>query len=216
MSEATDATGPQALQTASLASVAAEVVDRVRAIYEEAFPAHQREPFEDIAALARDGDAIAVAGMRDGDPVGLAFLTRLDGVGHYFLEYFAVAADRRGGGIGQALWRAVATTLDPRPVVLEVEDPAEPGIDVAEAAQRERRVRFWEKVGARMLPVADYLVPRLGEDGVEPLLLMWIAGAPGAVAPAGGELGRLVVALYVDGYGLDPGHPLVVRAGEAA
>ena len=94
--------------------------------------------------------------------------------------------------------------------MLEVEDPAEPGIAAEEAAQRERRVRFWERVGARVLPVAGYVVPKLGEDGTEPLLLMWIAD-PGAADP---DLHDLVVALYESGYKLAPDHPLVVRAHE--
>ncbi len=214
MSKATDTAGSQAFELASLDTVSDGLRAGVQALYEEAFPPRQREPFADIVAASRDGAGIALVPVDGEQPVGLAFLSSLGAAGPLFLEYFAIAADRRGAGVGQALWHAVADALavrgEPAAVVLEVEDPAEAQIAAEEVAQRERRVRFWQRVGARMLPVSGYIVPTLDEDGTEPLLLMWIA-PPGAADP---DLHDLVVALYEHGYRLDPDHPLVVRAHE--
>lgn len=191
--------------------------DRVRAIYEEAFPARQREPFAELAAASTDGEPCALAGIQDGQPVGLASFSSLHSIGWRFLEYFAVDAGRRGAGLGRALWKAAAAAVrggddDPRPVVFEVEDPAEPGIGAAERAARERRIRFWGHVGARPLPVEGYVVPNIDGSGVEPMLLMWVPPSPADADPDGAALLALVLALYRHGYGLDDDDPLVERA----
>jgi hypothetical protein len=116
------------------------------------------------------------------------------------------------------LWKAVARQLaaadGPRPIVLEVEDPAEPRIGELEAAQRARRVRFWERVGASTLPVDGYVVPNVGTAGTEPLRLMWMPARPGEPAPDADALLDLVLALYETGYGLDGDHDLVRGARE--
>ena len=193
----------------------AETLEGVRAIYEEAFPARQRVPFAELVDGARNGDEVALIGLELKRPMGIAFLSRLDAVGHLFLEYYAVASDLRGGGRGQALWRAVHDDLRrtaPRPVVLEVEDPAEPDIEPDEAAARERRVRFWEHVGATPLPLDGYVIPDIDGDGVEPMRLMWIGAQPADQAPRDGGLLELVLALYESGYGLSADDELVQRA----
>ena len=106
MSKGTDTAGSQAFELASLDTVSDGLRAGVQAVYEEAFPSHQREPFADIVAASRDGGGIALVPVDGGQPIGLAFLGSLDDAGPLFLEYFAVAADRRGAGLGQALWRA--------------------------------------------------------------------------------------------------------------
>ena len=205
-------------ETARLADLPPAAQARVREIYEEAFPARQRVDFEEILDAARSGEEIALAGLEDGRPTGLAFLSRLESAGHLFVEYFAVARDLRGGGRGGGLWTALREELarcEPgRAIVLEVEDPQEPGIAADEADQRGRRVRFWEKAGARLLAVEGYVIPDVGGDGIEPMRLMWVPGGDDDEPPHGARLLALILALYDAGYGLDPGDELVRRAHE--
>ncbi|MFP5364031.1 MAG: GNAT family N-acetyltransferase [Thermoleophilia bacterium] len=188
----------------------------VQAIYEDGFPARQRVPFAELVEGSRSGAELALVGLEDRRPMGLAFLTRLDCAGHLFLEYFAVARELRGAGRGGSLWKAVRDELaasEPgRPIVLEVEDPAEPGIDAAEAEHRARRVRFWEKAGAIALPVDGYVIPDVGGDGTEPMRLLWVPGRPADEAPRDERLLELILALYEAGYGLDRDDALVRRA----
>lgn len=205
-------------QTARLEDLPPDAQERVRAIYEEAFPARQRVAFVEILDAARSGVEIALVGLEDGRPIGHAFLSRLEPAGHLFVEYFAISSALRGGGRGGALWTALRDELarcEPGlPIVLEVEDPGEPGIDAAEAEQRTRRVRFWEKAGARLLAVEDYVIPDVGGDGSEPMRLMWVAAAPGDDPPRDGRLLGLILALYESGYELAPDDALVRRARE--
>jgi GNAT superfamily N-acetyltransferase len=205
-------------ETARLEDLPPDAQARVRGIYEEAFPARQRDPFEQIVAAARSGDEIALVGLEAGQPVGLAFLSRLDAVGHLFVEYFAVARELRGGGRGGRLWQALREELarcEPGlPIVLEVEDPGEDGIDAGEADQRARRVRFWERAGARLLAVEGYVIPDVGGDGIEPMRLMWVPGDGDGEVPRDERLLALILALYEAGYGLGPEDALVRRAVE--
>ncbi|HEU0316966.1 MAG TPA: GNAT family N-acetyltransferase [Solirubrobacteraceae bacterium] len=206
----------RALATAELGDLSRAARDRVLEIYEEAFPARERDPFEAVLAASRAGGEIALVALEGDRPIGLAFLRRLEAVGCLLLEYFAVAADRRGAGVGRAFWQTAVSALGERDagsaIVLEVEDPNEPDIDAAQAEQRARRVRFWEQLGARMLRLECFVVPNLGESGVGAMRLMWIGQASGAGEPSGRSLLELIVAVYEEGYGLAPDHALVERA----
>lgn len=187
----------------------------VRAIYEEAFPPQQRAPFDELIAGARKGDRFFVVVTGTADPVGFAALSQLKSIECVFVEYFAVARHRRGRGIGAGLWEEMLRTLEerhePLRLVLEVEDPDEPGIAAEKVEVRRRRIRFWERCGARLLADHGYTMPDLG-GGTEPLRLMWADPTmPTAARPTGEELFQLIRALYVEGYGLPEDHPLVVR-----
>jgi GNAT superfamily N-acetyltransferase len=189
----------------------------MRSIFEEAFPVWEREPFDDLIGREAAGAVTPVVMVDDGQPAGLAVTSRLDVVQWSYLEYLAVAADRRGQGLGGLLWRAMIQDLvardQPGRVVLEVEAPA----GVAEASPafrlRERRIRFYQRLGAGLLPVRDYVVPRLdGVAGSHPMLLLWAAIAEGVAPPSPAELVSLLPAVYAAGYGLRADHPLVLAA----
>jgi GNAT superfamily N-acetyltransferase len=195
--------------------------DSVHSMFEEAFPVWEREPFDDLVGREAAGVATPVV-MVDGDqPVGLAVTSCLDSVQWSYLEYFAVVLDRRGKGLGGHLWRAMIRDLavrdQPSRVVLDVEDPAGVPEGSPEVRLRERRIRFYERQGARLLPVRDYVVPRLDDvAGSQRALLLWAAGADDAQPPGLAELVSLLPAVYAAGYGLEADHPLVLAAVRAS
>ncbi len=189
----------------------------VRAVFEEAFPVWEREPFDDLVGREAAGLATPVVMTDSGQPVALAVTSCLDSVQWSYLEYFAVASDHRGHGVGGHLWRAMIQDLavrdQPSRVVLDVEDPAGAPEGSPEVRQRERRIRFYERQGARLLPARDYVVPRLdGVAGSQPMLLLWAAIAGDAEPPSPAELISLLPAVYAAGYGLRADHPLVLAA----
>jgi GNAT superfamily N-acetyltransferase len=191
--------------------------DSVRSIFEEAFPAWEREPFDDLVGREATGIATPVVMMDSGQPAALAVTSRIDSVQWSYLEYFAVAADRRGHGLGGQLWHAVLQDLtvrdQPGRVVLEVEDPAEVPPGSPERRQRERRIRFYERQGAQLLPVRDYHVPRLDDvTGSYSMLPLWAAVTGDTGPPSRAELFRLLPAVYAAGYGVPADDPLVLAA----
>lgn len=185
------------------------------AIYLEAFPPAERIPFSDLAARDAQGRSRVDLALEGDEVVGIASLAPLLD-DWSLLEYIAVASGRRGGGIGAAIWGAVTgALLAERPgaaVLLEIENPEAPRLDAAERSMRERRRRFYTRLGARLLRVPAYSVPDATDPGA-PALPMLLMAAPGrrAALPAA-ETRRLVADLYRIAYGLDGDDPLVRRA----
>lgn len=185
--------------------VAAEALDADRltaleALYEERFPGELRAPFGDLLR-----DQVVVLLDDDGRPGGFAVTRALSSTGWVFLRYFAVAA--RGKGVGSQLWVALCRRwagAGYSRVLLDVEDPDEPGEDAEEVAVRHRRIAFYERLGVQMLPVTEYFPPH--DDVPHRLRLM----AAGTAAPfAGADLTAMVLAVYEHRYGLPPTDPAV-------
>ena len=188
----------------------------VRAIYEQAFPVRQREAFDSLLEAAREGDGLTLVATEAGEVVAFAALSRLKRVACSFLEYYAVLEGRRGGGLGRLLWAELLRYLDrsgeSARLVFEVEDPAEADADPEEQHTRRRRIRFYERLGAVILPVHDYVVPNLDGTGTERMLLMWADAGGDEAGPPRADLRELVRGLYTEGYELPEDDPLVLRA----
>ncbi|MCR3749120.1 GNAT family N-acetyltransferase [Lentzea californiensis] len=174
----------------------------VRQIYFDGFEPHLRAPFDDLLA-----DTALV--LVDSRPLGLAVLRVLGGTGWVYLRYFTVG--EKGRGLGEHLWthlRVAMTGAGHTRIIYDVEDPAQPGIDPAEERIRHRRIAFYRRLGAVLLPVNGYLPPE-GSAG-HPMLLMaadYVAQTPAAAD----DLGRIVVAVYEHRYGIAPSDPVVTR-----
>ena len=192
-------------------------VDDVRRIYAEGFPPHQRANFAEVSERRR-GDESALALVRGGQPCGFAMLRSLGDTGWIYLRYFVVDRHQRGQGLGGVLWdqlaarlRAAGFTL----LVFDVDDPAEPGQGPDEATIRSRRISFYERHGARLLPVTGYRTPRVaphaGDPGWAPMLLMaaTLAGNPAGPRPGPDDrrVRAVVDAVYRYRWELDPGDP---------
>src|SRR4051794_23787436 len=127
--------------------VASDLAD-VLAIYEEAFPANEQVPTAVLAAeLGRSRRCLVL--RSEGRVVAFACLIPL-AADTQFLEYLAVRSGVRGGGHGARMvehLRAPGTA-----VLLEVEDPAEPGLAPDEVRGRERRIAFYAAHGGAPVP----------------------------------------------------------------
>jgi hypothetical protein len=173
------------------------------AIYLDAFPESLRAPFDD---LLRDDTLVLID---DGRPAGLAVTRPLGPTGWTFLRYFAVGA--RGRGAGSGLWRLARdhwARAGFTRVLLDVEDPDEPGIDPAEKHLRERRIVFYQRLGAELLPVRSYEPPQPGGHP-HPLRLIAAGTAPDSVRDQ-------VLAVYRHRYGLAADDPAVRRTLQAS
>jgi hypothetical protein len=188
--------------------------DQVVGIYAQAFPPELRVPFAELATPGPK-DLMHVA-VDQSEPVGFAATMLLGRTGWTFLRYYGVAAARRRGGIGLRFWPLLLAALEsagwPARVVFEVEDPRHAASDLVEKGVREARIAFWERCGARLLPVDGYVMPDLaGLAAPEPMLLMAYDGADaGQLRPA--QVAGLIAALYSCRYGLDGDDPMVLAA----
>lgn len=191
---------------------------RLVALYDEAFPDELSAPFASllvdrmlafVPAAGASEEVLGLALLRDLRPTGTA-PDGPDDTGWTFLRYFAVGP--RGAGVGSAALRSLADLLraERRTVLAwDVEDPDEPG--VAEATVRDdlRRIAFYERNGATLLPAREYRPPH--EDGSEPWLrMMALPLGPEPLPPTA----DLVRAVLLHRYGCPADHPATRRTLE--
>jgi GNAT superfamily N-acetyltransferase len=177
-------------------------------IYEEGFPPFQRDDFAAVTTQRRDGE-LALALLRDGQPCGFAMLRTLGGTGWIYLRYFVVDVAQRGQGLGGLLWDHLVAYLDGAGytlLVFDVDDPNEPDEQPDEVVQRHRRIRFYERHGASLLPVTGYRTPDVapGAAGWAPMLLLTAPLVPGPPPDADG-VRAIVDAVFRFRWELEPG-----------
>jgi GNAT superfamily N-acetyltransferase len=190
----------------------------VRRIYEEGFPPHQRAGFSAVTDQRQDGE-LALALVRAGQPRGFAMLRPLGSTGWIFLRYFVVDEHQRGQGIGGLLWDRLTARLRAEGfalLVFDVDDPDERGCEPGQARIRSRRIRFYQRHGAVVLPVTGYRTPHADAKAPDwtPMLLMTAAlNAPPRAQGVSRTL-DVVAAVYRYRWLIDPGDPRIagVRA----
>jgi GNAT superfamily N-acetyltransferase len=185
-------------------------IDDVRRVYESGFAPHLRAGFASITSQRQPGE-LAFALLQDGQPRGFAMLRPLGATGWIFLRYFVVEEGQRGRGLGGILWQHVTglmRDLGYALLVFDVEDPDEPDCGEDEVRIRNRRIGFYLRQGAQLLPVSGYRTPHgsAGDPGWTPMRLMaapLAAGQPVSVVP------EIVAAVYRYRWSLPPDHPQV-------
>jgi hypothetical protein len=188
--------------------------DQVAGIYAQAFPPELRVSFAELVAPSPTG--LMLVAVDGSEPVGFAASMLIGQTGWTFLRYYAISAARRRRGVGLRFWRLLLTDLEsagcPARIVFEVEDPRQAATDPAERGVRDARIAFWERCGARLLPVDGYVMPDLaGLSAPEPMRLMaYESDSGGQLPPA--RVSDLVAALYSCRYGLDATDPMVRAA----
>jgi len=189
-------------------------IDQVRRIYETGFPSHLRADFP-VLVRERSPGELALALTADGHPCGFAMLRPLGVTGWIFLRYFVIDTVHRGRGLGGELWNQLTARLRESGyslLVFDVEDPAEPGCGEREAAVRSRRIAFYQRHGASVLPVTGYRTPHgdAAQPAWTPMLLMAASlSDPPASGHSPAGLQSVVNAVYRYRWSLEPDHPQV-------
>jgi GNAT superfamily N-acetyltransferase len=193
----------------------------LRRIYEEGFPPHQRASFAAVTVQREEGE-LALALIGDGQPCGFAMLRPLGGTGWVFLRYFVVDRARRGQGLGGLLWEQLAARLRDAGftlLVFDIEDPDEPG-EPDQTGLRFRRLRFYQRHGASLLPVTGYRAPHVAPEtsGWSPMLLMTAPVSGGDAPTDPGRARAIVEAVYRFRWQLEPGQfpAFSLQAGDPA
>jgi GNAT superfamily N-acetyltransferase len=175
-----------------------------RTVIAPCFSPDELETEDEITARLRSGRSRALIARDAGGAIAGG------AVGDYFphsdvmlLAYLAVRPGGRGNGIGATVLRAAKDAwmaeLHPRLIVLEVEDPRK--FTGSEAfGDPVARVRFYERHGARSLPL-PYVMPALspGAKRVQGLMLMALGGAdvpPGSTTAKGQHVARFIAEYF--------------------
>ena len=170
----------------------------IRQIYMEAFPREERKPFWLIRRHMRHGKMELLSVVNDGAPVGLAITAT--GRSVVLLDYFAIEAGRRDGGLGSAALAALLQRYEGKQFFLEIESTEIPSDN---QAQRLSRKAFYLRNGLQDTGL------RMSLFGVDMELLSSPAGLDW---PACSSIYRLLYGpdytdhVVLTGYGSAPGN----------
>jgi len=174
-------------------------------IYEDSFPAAEREAPDVIVKSVVQGVGMAFRIRREGVTIGLATTHLLKDPAAVFLVYLAVDSTQRNQGTGgellQGAWEAGAERLsqqglEPVGLIWEVDRP-EP--TAGDAGARLRRIAFFERHGGKVLD-RPYMQPPLDGTTLVPMRLMLRPAGDDGI-PERETIEGLVRAMYFEKYG---------------
>ncbi|MDO4265348.1 MAG: GNAT family N-acetyltransferase [Eubacteriales bacterium] len=128
----------------SLISAKGSILEEVKRLYLEAFPAEERKPFHVIEELCEKGRMELLAIMEGERFIGLDINMLAPGTDLRLLDYFAIAPSVRGGGYGSRALKCICERFSGHQFIFEIE----PQDEAAEnAEQRSRRKAFYLRNG---------------------------------------------------------------------
>jgi GNAT superfamily N-acetyltransferase len=169
-------------------------LDRCYAIYREAILKSEQRPEAEFKALLARGDYRFVVARMDDDIVGVAVSWAPAQADFWLFEYVAVAPEARGMQIGSHLLQASMAIIGPERIAL-IEVEADTGSE-----DQARRLRFYQRMGARRLRGLDYILP-LDAFGTPPPMIMLALTHPGVGAVSVMMLEDWLRRIYYEVYG---------------
>ena len=182
-------------------------------LYDSSFPSGEREPRNVIVDSVRKGIALAVRARIEDRTVGLTTANLLREPPVLLMVYLAVSREFRSRHIGTTLFEAVWGTgkerysewgLIPKGMTWEVEIPERASAD-QEFEERLRRIEFFARLGAHVLPRPYVQPPVDGIASVPMHLMFWPTS--GKSQSDSSELSALIRAIYFEKYHAANGIP---------
>jgi ribosomal protein S18 acetylase RimI-like enzyme len=195
--------------------VTGRAAEQLQALFVEAFPETEREPFDQLAASVNSGTRRLYCASTCERILGMMVVHPLPGTEHLLLEYLATDRAARNRGLGTEILRTVTGLLAQDPMkeglVLEVESDGHGPEEEREV--KARRIGFYMRNGALLLERATgYQQPNFAGPGGIPMKLLWMPLKARASVPEGERLRELVLTIYREAYELGEGDALVEQA----
>jgi len=173
------------MEIREVTSLAEGLAAQAKDLYERSFPPEERNGFDEmIASLGgppeADGRPRLIIAVRDDALLGLSFFKYYSEPEFGYLWYICVDLETRGSGVGTKLYQDSVAALTQaaresgrriKGMIFEVErldSQAHPVI-----GDPIRRVKFYERLGARLILGYDYWQPPKPPHGPVPLQLMF-------------------------------------------
>ncbi len=196
--------GDHAVKVEHLADPTTTDLEQLEPIYIAGFPPSERDPFEALVYAIRQGELLLLV-ARDGGVGGeitgfMLLLPLLPGTTAAYLPYFAIDEHRRGQGIGSQLFGFMRDFLADRRQVDAVVWEVEAQVPGNREALPNRRLRFYQRLGGRLVTmIPNYRMPNF-EGGIIPAHLMWIPIGVRQHDPDRAEVVSWVRSIYAIGY----------------
>lgn len=141
-------------------------ISQIEAIFYEAFPPSETIPFITILKKMEDYREIVYYCRKENEIVAIALMAIFEEPSFLLLDYFALKNEFRGKGIGTVfLSKLIQFSEENGPyslIIAEVEDP-----EFGEDQQvKNRRIRFYQNIGMKILSNVTYILPPLNEKEV--------------------------------------------------
>jgi len=147
-------------------------------LYESAFPQDERTPIEELRKLLAAGTILLHRTVNKSGEL-LCFSIVYPMSGFDFLSYIATDTTKRSSGFGSKHMKRLIEILkerrsDSSGLFLEIESTKEPGLDADTLKARQRRLAFYQRLGAKRL-CKDYFMLSYTPNGApRPGELLWI------------------------------------------
>lgn len=209
---------PQELTFRRLGANDTAAFDEFFALYWSSMPASERKSRPAMQALVARPDYQVLLLLLDGRLTGYSVTFVPENDTFCLLEYMAVHASFRGGGIGSTLFlHAVEMARNGRgdvAMLLEVDSDREA---TADREIRRRRQAFYQRLGCLRIEGLDYVLP-LDTGHAPPLMDLLILPPPDGAVIRRATLERWLRTIYVTVYGRSPADPrieqMIARLGD--
>jgi len=173
-------------------------------IYETSFPSNERQSKNTIEKRIQENLYRMFIGHLKDRIVFMALLYPLKNTDFVLLDYMVTHESFRGKGIGAKFIKKILKKIKPNHLIFEVENPKYGN----NKEQRERRVKFYKRVGAKEMKNVGYILPPLsGNTPTEMILMILPSYDDGRMD---GQLVRKLVAqIYKELYNRDKGDRLL-------
>lgn len=182
-------------------------------IYAESISIREQKPRTHIAAMVHRPDYKVILAKRNGVVIGFSvlFLPTRESFG--LLEYMAVQAPHRSGGVGAELFRHSVQAISSRgeaPMLVEVDSELDSAPD---QTIRQRRQRFYRSLGCLRIEGLSYLLP-LPAEAPPPEMDLMVHVPPSIRRIPKSQLEHWLKVVYQEVYGCSPGDARIVRMME--
>ena len=147
-------------------------------IYKRSFPYNETRPSREIEnMLKNDNNYYLIASLNDNTVIGISLMYIFESLNIGLLDYLAIIPSFRSHGVGKELFNFTFEKLkkmDSNGIGLLLEIQKENVIDQQEKDARKKRIRFYNKLGVKLLDKVNYLLPAIYPNSIEEEMYLMI------------------------------------------
>jgi GNAT superfamily N-acetyltransferase len=148
-------------------------------IYENSFPFNETRPFEDIVNMLRnDKNYHLIVSLNNNSVIGISLMYIFRSLNIGLLDYMAISPSYRGQGLGKEIFNFTLEKLSSiisNGIGLLIEVQKENNLlDQQEMTIRKNRIRFYIKLGVKLLDKVNYLLPPIYPSNKEEEMYLMI------------------------------------------
>lgn len=147
--------------------------DELYAIYSSSFPRSEQKQKEELLQMLCSADYTIFTTKIDSKIVGFCAVFHSSKTSFFLIEYMAVKSELRGVGVGRELFlhvkKQMAKAYGAKPLLVEIDSPDKKS---TEWEIREKRERFYRKLGCRIIEPLDYILPIKSEERAPQMKLL--------------------------------------------